>query len=217
MGNQTICFKEKVYTLDRHGFLDPAEQWDEEFAEGMAVRLGIYGGLTPQHWVFIKYLRTKFLSEDTVPVVVKACCDNHLKLTELRALFPTGYHRGACKIAGINFAFMCNTNLWLTYETPPPVAAEYAVDELGFLKDVGAWDERYACMVAAQWNMPDGLTAKHWTVIRYLRDYYRTNGTIPTVFAACTANSITLDELGRLFPGGYRRGACRAAGLPFFA
>lgn len=216
MNQQTVCFNQKVYTLDEHGFLDPAEQWDENFAEGMAAKLGIYGGLNGEQWKFIQYLRSKFLEENTVPVVVKACLDNRLKLAELRALFPTGYHRGACKIAGLNFAFMCKTNLWLTYETPQPAAAEHEVDGLGFLKNSETWNERFAHWVARQWDLPEGLTQKHWTVIRYLRDYYRDTGTIPTVYAACTANNITLDELGKLFPGGYRRGACRAAGLPFF-
>ena len=33
---------------------------------------------------------------------------------------------------------------------------------------------------------------------------------------AVARNEHDLDELGELFPGGYRRGACRIAGLPFF-
>ena len=31
----------KQYTLDEQGFLNPPEQWDETFAEGMAQRLGM--------------------------------------------------------------------------------------------------------------------------------------------------------------------------------
>ena len=33
--------------------------------------------------------------------------------------------------------------------------------------------------------------------------------------AVCRAANLTLEELQTLFPGGYRRGACRMAGLPY--
>jgi len=215
MDDQTISFGKKEYQLDRHGFLDPPGQWDEDFAAGMAKKLGIYGGLTEDHWKFIRYLRGKFLDEGTVPVVVIACADNQLRLSRLRDLFPTGYHRGACKIAGINYAFMSDINLWLTYETVPAVEAEHQVDELGFLQDFEQWNERFAHWVVRNWDLPEGLTEQHWKIIRYLRDFYRKTKNIPTVFEVCRANNIGLNELGKLFPKGYHRGACRAAGLPF--
>lgn len=217
MKQQSVTFNGTVYALDRHGFLDPAEQWDEAFAEGMAKRLGIHGGLTEAHWKFIRYLRGKLLWEKTVPVVVEACAENKLRLNQLRFLFPTGYHRGACKVAGINFAFMCEANLWLTYETPPAIGAEHEVDELGFLKDVRTWNERFAHWVVRDWSLSQGLTSRHWRIIRYLRDFYGRTGTIPTIYELCRANRLGLGEFGKLFPEGYRRGACRAAGLPFFA
>lgn len=216
MEQQTVSFSGKEYKLDLHGFLDPADQWDEEFAEGMAGKLGIHGGLTDDHWKFIRYLRGKFIVEQTVPVVVIACAENRLRLNELRALFPAGYHRGACKIAGINFAFMCDTNLWLTYETTHPVKAEHKIDDLGFLEDFDKWNERFAHQVVQNWNLPDGLTEKHWEIIHYLREFYLNTKNIPTLFELCKAHDIGLDEFGALFPKGYRRGACRAAGLPFF-
>ncbi len=90
-----IALKGRSYTLDDHGFLDPPEQWDEAFAEGMARVQGIRGGLSERHWEFIRYLRGQFLDEETVPVLVMACAENRMHLSELRALFPTGYHRGA--------------------------------------------------------------------------------------------------------------------------
>ncbi|MEW5700759.1 MAG: TusE/DsrC/DsvC family sulfur relay protein [Candidatus Zixiibacteriota bacterium] len=215
MTPRTVSFSDRVYSLDDHGFLDPSDQWDERFAEGMARSLGIVGGLTEDHWGFIRYLRGKFTGEGTVPVVVKACADNGMRLSRMRELFPTGYHRGACKIAGINFGFMCTTNLWLTYETVPPSQPLQPVDDLGFLRDFDTWDEQFACTVAHTWNLTDGLTETHWKVLRYLRASYRRVKNVPTIYELCTANGIALDEFGRLFPGGYHRGACRAAGLPF--
>jgi tRNA 2-thiouridine synthesizing protein E len=216
-GDRTITFGEKSYTLDDQGFLDPPTQWDEDFAEGMARKLGVVAGLTAEHWRFLRYLRKKFLDEESVPVVVLACADNGIRLGRLRQLFPTGYHRGACKIAGINYKFMYEHNIWLTYESYPVLKSEYELNALGFLEQFEGWDERFAETVAADWNLSGGLTDRHWRVIQYLRECYARTRNIPTIFETCTANDLDLDEFGRLFPEGYRRGACRAAGLPFFA
>lgn len=212
----TVTFKHKTYQLDDHGFLDPPEQWDESFADGMAKMVGVSGGLTDRHWQFVRYLRHKFLTENTVPVLVIACADNEMRLSELRSLFPTGYHRGACKVAGINYQFMYETNYWLTYETAPPAQPRYKLDPLGFLEDYAQWDEDFVELALAQRNPPTAPTERHLQIVRYLRDYYAVNRTIPTVYETCSATDSTLDELRELFPAGYRRGACRIAGLPFF-
>jgi len=213
---ETVTFAPgRTYTLDSYGFLDPPEQWDKRFAEGMARMQGIYGGLTPKHWDFIHYLRKKFIAEKTVPVVVLACADNNLKLSDLRFLFPTGYHRGACRIAGINYDFMYETNYWLTYETTTLPKEEYKLTAHGFLVDFDQWDERFAHIVTREWKLVEGLTDRHLKIIRFLRDYYRVNKNIPTVYETCKANDLDLGDLNTLFPAGYHRGACRIAGLPF--
>ena len=211
----SVAFKGDTYTLDDHGFLDPPDQWNESFAEGMAKMVGITGGLTERHWQLINYLRHKFLDEQTVPVVVAACSDNDMRLSELRALFPTGYHRGACKIAGINYQFMYELNFWLTYETASPAKPRYDLDQLGFLKNFDQWDEDFVELAMAQRDPPTTPTGRHLQVVRYLRDYYAINRTLPTVFETCSANDMNMEELRELFPAGYRRGACRMAGLPF--
>ena len=218
MEQETVTFGEgQSYTLDRHGFLDPPEQWDETFANGMAKKLGIFDGLTEEHWSFIRYIRKKYIEEKTVPLVVYACVDNNLRLGKLKALFPTGYHRGACKIAGINYDFMYEHNIWLTYESYTALKAEHQLTVMGFLEDFEKWNERFSHLVASEWSLPKGLTEKHWEVIRFLRDFYRKAKNIPTVFETCKANNIEINELLEYFPGGYRRGACRIAGLPFFS
>ncbi len=211
-----VSFKGKTFALDEHGFLNPPEQWTEDFAEGMAKMVGITGGLTERHWQIIHYLRHKFLEEQTVPVVVLACSDNGMRLAELRSLFPAGYHRGACKVAGINYRFMYETNLWLTYETWAPLKPRFDLDDLGFLKDFDSWDEDFVETLMGQLDPPGTPTSRHLQVVHYLRDYFVVNRTIPAVFEACTANDLTLEELKQLFPAGYRRGACRMAGLPFY-
>ena len=210
-----VTFKGEAYSLDDHGFLDPPDQWDERFAEGMAKMVGIRSGLTDRHWELINYLRHKFVEEKTVPVVVLACADNGMRLSELRSLFPTGFHRGACKIAGINYRFMYDLNLWLTYETWAPLKPRYPLDSLGFLENPESWDEDFVDALMGQLDPPATPTDRHLQVIGYLRDYFAVNRLSPTVFEACTANDLTLEELRELFPAGYRRGACRMAGLPF--
>lgn len=213
---RTLEFEGKIYALDEHGFLDPPEQWDEAFAGGIARQLGI-DALTLEHWAIIYYLRRKFLEEGTVPLVVYACAENNLRLSRLRFLFPAGYHRGACRIAGINYDFMYQANIWHTYESYSDLASEYPLTAAGFLKEFERWDERYAQIVASEWNLPRGLTRKHWRIIYYLRDFYRRTGNIPTVWQTCKVHSLPLARMRELFPDGYRRGACRIAGLPFFA
>jgi tRNA 2-thiouridine synthesizing protein E len=211
----SVRFGNREYTLDEYGFLFPPEQWDEAFAEGMAVRLGIYEGLTEEHWAFIRYLRDKFLKEKTVPLVVYACADNNLRLSRLAFLFPTGYHRGACKIAGINYQFMFDCNPWITYESYSVLKSDYKLTEAGYLETFEQWNKRFASIVAEECRLKEGLTDKHWRIVHYLREYYGRTKNIPTVFEACKENGIELAELRKLFPGGYRRGACRIAGLPF--
>jgi tRNA 2-thiouridine synthesizing protein E len=207
----------KTYSLDRHGFLDPPDQWDEDFASGMAGQVGIHGELTEEHWEFIHYLRKKFINEQSVPVVVLACADNDIRLGKLRSLFPAGYHRGACKMAGINYQFMYEHNIWLTYESYRMLKANYKMTPTGFLEDFEQWDKQFAHLIVAEWGFPTGLGDKHWDVVDFLRKYYRAARDIPTVYETCREFDLTLSDLRELFPEGYRRGACRVAGLPFFA
>jgi tRNA 2-thiouridine synthesizing protein E len=62
-------------------------------------------------------------------------------------------------------------------------------------------------------KMREGLTDKHWRIIRFLREHFRKNSVVPTLFETCEMNQIELDELETLFPDGYHRGAVKIAGL----
>ncbi len=215
---KTLSFgKGKTYSLDQYGFLHEPEQWDEDFANGMAPLQGIHDGLTKEHWDFITYVRAKFLEEKTLPLLVVACADNHIRLGKLKSLFPTGYFRGACRIAGLSHEFVCDVNIWHSYETAPRLKPEYEINSQGFIVDFHQWNKRFAELVADDWALDDGLTSKHWEVIEFLRNYYQVTNNIPIVYEVCQAHGLDLDALNELFPGGYRRGACRIAGLPFFA
>ena len=214
---KTVTFGEgKVYSLDAFGFLDPPEQWDEDFAQGMARMQGIYDGLTEEHWGFIGYIREQFTVKKQLPLMVEACTANNLRLRKFRSLFPTGYLRGACRIAGINNDFMIHSSIWHSYETVPHLQREFEVTPQGFLVDFNLWTERFAHIASCKWGLPEGLTSVQWEVIHFLRNYYQITNNIPTVLEICQAHNLDIDDLQTLFPGGYRRGACLIAGLPFF-
>ncbi len=213
----TTVFQGKTYTLDIHGYLDPPQQWDEDFAVGIAPQVGILGGLNEEHWKLIKYLRRRFTEEQFVPLVLNACIDNKLRLGRLRQLFPSGYHRGACKMAGLNYRFMATNNMLLTYENYTTLKTSYSLTDTGFLENHEDWDERFARYVLSDTDPPIPLTDTHRRIIDFLRKHYERARDIPTIYDTCKSNTIGIGELWDLFPAGYRRGACRAAGLPFFA
>ena len=91
---------------------------------------------------------------------------------------------------------------------------EYRVDVRGFLVDPDEWDEHFAAHRAHDMKIPGGkLLEPHWKVIRYLRSTFYKTGRIPTVTESCEANGIGIDDLEKLFPDGYHRGAVKIAGL----
>jgi tRNA 2-thiouridine synthesizing protein E len=57
------------------------------------------------------------------------------------------------------------------------------------------------------------LTDKHWQILEFLRQRFATNNIVPTVYETREANHLELEELQRLFPDGYHRGAVKLAGL----
>ncbi|HDS01083.1 MAG TPA: hypothetical protein ENO22_06335 [candidate division Zixibacteria bacterium] len=63
-------------------------------------------------------------------------------------------------------------------------------------------------------KIPGGkLSERHWQIIHYLRDRFAKKNEIPTVYETCEDNKIDLDDLERLFPDGYHRGAVKISGL----
>ncbi len=215
-----ISFKGQIYSIDSEGFLLDYDRWDENFAERMAPEVKIPAGLTPEHWKVIRFIREQFKQNRACPLVYETCKANGLHLKDLKALFPTGYLRGACKLAGITYK---ERSIDYYGEKGPESRAEgvrpeleekvYRVNVRGFLVDPGEWDQNFAIHKAHEMKMTEGLTDKHWKIIHFLRDYFEQNGLVPTVYETCEANQIELDELESLFPDGYHRGAVKIAGL----
>jgi len=214
----TFTYKGKTYEMNPKDFLLDFNSWDENFTEGMAPRLKIPHGLTKEHRDVIYFIRNTFIETGKCPLVYEVCVVNGLQLKELQKLFPTGYLRGACKLAGITYkeGYLDQTDLPLTARDYNIFDAEktYTVDVRGFLVNPDEWSENYAIYKAYDMKIPGRkLTEKHWQIIRYLRQSYEKNKEIPTVYETCEANNIDIKELEQLFPDGYHRGAVKIAGL----
>lgn len=87
------------------------------------------------------------------------------------------------------------------------------VTPYGFLVNADDWSEDLACILAPLEKVPE-LSAEHWQVIHYLRDYHRQYKVAPMGRRIAKDIGLSLDRLKELFPSGPGRGACRIAGLP---
>jgi len=205
----TISFKDKTYDIDEQGFLIDYNQWDEDFAILMAPKLNIRQGLSEKHWNVIRFVRESFLQSGTFPRVYDTARANGLTYRELEHLFPTGYLRGVCKISGVTY----KDRLVAEKEEMKQKVKTYLVDQYGFLMKASEWDEEYAIRKAEEMKMPGMLSDKHWQIIHYLRERYKKTDIVPTVFECCHSCNIDLEDMEKLFPDGYHRGAIKIAGL----
>jgi tRNA 2-thiouridine synthesizing protein E len=218
----TFIYQSKKYPVDEHGFLIDRDDWDEEFAKGKAEESGILDGLTDEHWKIIGFIRESFKKGGECPTVHQTCKANRLFIRDLKRLFPAGYLRGACKLSGIT----CNDRVVNYYgeeqdlrEEAIPRATKtakiYRVDAHGFLIEPSEWDREFAANLARALKVPGGLTKEHWKVIHFLRETFAETGEIPAVYDTCERNQLEVEDLGRLFPDGYHRGAVKLAGLRY--
>jgi tRNA 2-thiouridine synthesizing protein E len=213
----TIALADRSYEVDLEGFLVDPATWDEAFAQHMAEAVGIRGPLTVEHWDVLRAIRGSYRATGRCPLVYQACCMTGLDVAGLKRLFPAGYLRGACRLAGLTFDEGYRATAVDRDSLPDATAAlgdkVYRVDVRGFLIDPYDWDEEYAQHKAREIKMAGGLTERHWQVIRFLREAYERDQDAPDLHETCKAVHLDLDELQRLFPDGYHRGALKVAGL----
>jgi tRNA 2-thiouridine synthesizing protein E len=95
----------------------------------------------------------------------------------------------------------------------------YETDEEGYLVNLSEWNEDIAGVIAKQENVE--MTANHWEVVNFLRDYYNEYQIAPAVRVLTKAigKSLGADKgnskyLYELFPYGPAKQACKIAGLP---
>ena len=161
--------KGKAYELDADGFLRNPKKWDPDMAEGLALEMGIDGGLTREHYDVIHFIRRELDRTGKCPNLFEACRANNLQRAELKRLFPYGYMRGACKLAGVSYkeAYLGASYLEHSAKALHEVAQrqEYRVDVRGFLIDPDEWDEHYAAHRAYDMKISGGqLGRKHWEI-----------------------------------------------------
>lgn len=205
-----ISLNGKEYLLDRENFLLDPGDWDEAFAQGMAPEAGIAGELTERHWEVIGFIRRFWDERGSCPTVYQTCRCLGLHLTGFHFLFPSGYQRGACKLAGISYKSGPDH---CTYRVSDLSRKSYRIDIWGFLLDPDEWDDRFAILKAGEMKLSGGLTAEHWRVLRFLRQEFFRAHQIPTVLEVCESVGIDLEEFEKLFPDGFHRGAVKLAGL----
>lgn len=210
-----VKVEDHAWDVDVDGFLREPEQWREQFAEAMAPGLGLED-LSREHWDVIRIIRETFVQTGRCPTLYETCRRAGLHLAGLQRLFPTGYLRGACLLAGLSFKEGYLGHGWQRVGLDDVTATlqdrTFRVDIRGFLVDPTEWNEAFAATKAFEMKMPE-LGDRHWKVIRFLRRSAERTGQVPTVFETCSALGLDLDELERLFPDGYHRGAVKVAGL----
>ena len=211
-----FAFNSKDYRVDAHDYLIDPGDWDEDFARGTAPKTGIISGLSDDHWKIINFIRGSYQKTGKCPLVYETCRTNRLHLSELKRLFPAGYLRGACKLAGITYkeGYLDQSAMEEFAEkiTSLPQDDSYEIDIRGFLINPAQWNERFAAARAHEMKMPH-LTEEHWKIIHYLRNSFEKNNMVPNVYDTCDANRIDIEKLQELFPDGYHRGAVKIAGL----
>ncbi len=86
------------------------------------------------------------------------------------------------------------------------------VNEEGFLTEYDEWDEGLASVLAEQIGI--ALTEEHWTVIRFLREDFKTQGETATTRRVQTVGGIPTKQQFDLFPKKPAKKMAYIAGLP---
>lgn len=96
---------------------------------------------------------------------------------------------------------------------------EIATDAQGYLKNSADWHEELASAIAREESIE--LTAAHWQVIHFVREFYLQYNTSPAIRMLVKAMGQKYGEekgnsryLYRLFPKGPAKQATKIAGLP---
>ena len=89
-----------IQIVDEEGFLLQSETWNKKVARTLA-RKEVSGSLTPDHWKVIDCVRKYYIESGTIPPVRLVVRSTGFSLACIHELFPNGYAKGVCKVAGI--------------------------------------------------------------------------------------------------------------------
>jgi len=95
--------------------------------------------------------------------------------------------------------------------TTHAAARAAAFDDDGFLGEPDAWTPELAVTLAREAGI-EALTAKHWEVIRFVRDRFHSIGALPVMRLVCRSAGLDPASAHHLFPS--CRSLWRIAGLP---
>ena len=84
-------------------------------------------------------------------------------------------------------------------------------DADGYMEDANAWTKEVAEAIAKREGIT--LTPRHWVVIDYARNEFKTKGEAPTLRNITKNTDVDTKELYSLFPGGPGKLAAKVAGL----
>ncbi len=98
---------ETQVTLDIEGYLVDPEDWDERIATDLAANEDLE--LTEDYWSILNFMRAFWVDQKVAPdvrhvlafMVEEYGYDKKIAKTRLFKLFPYGYVKQACKIAGM--------------------------------------------------------------------------------------------------------------------
>ena len=96
--------------------------------------------------------------------------------------------------------------------TSVKVTFDVEFDSEGFMVDPDAWTEGIASQLATE----EGITALaegHWTVINFVREWWKNKGESPTLRTISKQSGVNTKELYALFPKGPAKKVARIAGL----
>ena len=113
---QTMNFADRSYPLDRRGFLADCGL-GSPVRRGDGRRLGQPGDLTLLQLKVVLHVRRHFVRQGEVARCLRTCRACGLSLGKLRELFPWGYQRGVCRLAGIPYEVIDSSHHALTFET----------------------------------------------------------------------------------------------------
>lgn len=107
MKERLIMSTETNVTLDIEGYLVDPEDWDERIATDLAANEDLV--LTEEYWAILKFMRSYWMDNKVAPdvrhvlgfLIKENGCDKKIAKTQLFNLFPYGYVKQACKIAGM--------------------------------------------------------------------------------------------------------------------
>lgn len=90
----------QTYLTDFEGFLLHFEDWNKDWADYVRGLEGIYE-LSDEHWKVLNTLRGYYEENNFAPLTVVVCRSTGIPLGRIFDLFPSGFGRGACKMAGL--------------------------------------------------------------------------------------------------------------------